>query len=260
MKLKVSSYLSPDVQNLMHMDILSRVSNSPITASITLASKASIEVKVRVTAKEAARLADAYVINPDGITLGTFMVTTKGQAKSQPQDEENVKLIESIAIRGFVMEGDSFLVSEENIAFHSSFISDSDDESESNQLVPANQFKNVHITNLSNSFPLELIVEIEYPIEFSNRTSSIFEIQGLDTNFSASLEPGGTSVLTFVLKDSKISGVSDDIQVRFIDKNSLSKKAKVLIIKFVDDASIAFSEKADQSNLFEKISSSVQNI
>lgn len=91
------------------------------------------------------------------------MVSTKGQAKSQPRDEENVKLIEPIAIRGFVMECDSFLVPEENIAFHSSFISDSDDESGSKQLVPAN---NVHISNLSNSFPLELIFVVEYPIEF----------------------------------------------------------------------------------------------
>ncbi|KAJ3325372.1 hypothetical protein HDV06_004231 [Boothiomyces sp. JEL0866] len=243
-KFEMGCTLTPDVESLIFTEILSRNSNSPIGSNVSLPSKGSIEVKIRISAKEAVRLAQgiiasSYLTNPAGVTLGTFWVTSKMKQSTDSEKENTLKLVESVALRGVFVEGPTFALSENSLSFKTIVLSDSDDEKTPQSTTPtlSVQKQTIVITNLSSNFSLDLNVVIEYPIEFASASENIFEISPLNSDGTCQLDPGSQLSVTFALKDSKIYGISDDIKVHFIDRNSLSKKGQTVAIKFLEDNS-----------------------
>ncbi|KAJ3261021.1 hypothetical protein HK103_006976 [Boothiomyces macroporosus] len=241
-KFDIGCTLTPDVESLISTEILSRNSNSPIGTSVSLPSKGSIEVKIRIAAKDAIRLsqgmiASSYLTNPAGVTLGTFWLTSKVKQSIDGDKENTLKLVESVALRGVFVEGPTFTLSESSLTFKTIVLSDSDDDKKPQSTQPALtiQKQNISVTNLSNNYTLDLKVAIEYPIEFASAAENIIEISPLKEDGTFQVEAGGQITITFSLRDSKIYGISDDIKVHFIDKNSLSKKGQTVSIKLLED-------------------------
>ncbi|KAI8894172.1 hypothetical protein BC833DRAFT_624198 [Globomyces pollinis-pini] len=242
-KFDMGYVLSPDVENLLTVEILSRISNAAYAGTVTLGPKAQLEVKVRVTPLETARLTwndknSVNLTNPDGVTLGTFSVTSRSSPRSlvdTERDSNVLKLTESIPMRAVINEGKTFTLSDNFLTFHSVTLSDSDDDlSNGNPAMAAEQRQSLVISNLSSVYPLEFKVTIEYPLEFKE---DVLVLEPLDCNNSGIVEPNGNLILHLTLLESSIHGVSDDLKLHFVDQNSLSRKPQTMAIKFVEDAS-----------------------
>ena len=247
-KFDVGYTLAPDVGGLISMEVLSRISNSPITSVVNLASKATLDLKIRIAAVEKSKLnisSSSYLTNSEGITLGTFWVSTKSKSEAGAIDANSARFAESFPIRGVLVEGKTFALSEKQLLFKSVILSDSDDEDKSIQSIKSpvvvEQMQHLVLTNLSAVFPLEVLISVEYPIEFSSE-ESMFDITPLNEDGIAYVNPSSTLVLQLALHKRYVYGISDDIKVLFTDKNSLSKKPQILVIKFAEDSITRTSE------------------
>ncbi|KAJ3364071.1 hypothetical protein HDU91_002756, partial [Kappamyces sp. JEL0680] len=244
--------LAPEVSGLVLLETFSRVSNSPITSAISLIAKGTVDVKVRMSPLENVRLTSSskYLTNPDGITLGTFWVQSKSKGALETEGEFPKVVTERFPIRGALIEGRLFSLSEKSLVFRSMLASDSDEEEAAPKSpMVTEQSQSVSVTNLSATIPLDIKVTIEYPIEFSN-SAAIFTIHPLDENSEVTIQPGDTLALEITLHKTHIHSTSDDIKVSFVDKASLIKKAQSLSIKFVEDTAALgkkLPEKFDSS-------------
>ncbi|KAH6570662.1 hypothetical protein BASA62_004240 [Batrachochytrium salamandrivorans] len=184
--------------------------------------RGTIEIKVRASELAGSRLTanettSKYLTNSDGITLGTLWITSKNQAAVVlPQGElsgpdishvsasastavPNMRMTETIPIRGTIIEGQTFTLSHQRVEFQSVMLSDSelDDNNESppsehvsatHLLLP--QCEDVVITNISREFDLEFKIMVETPIELASTLDKI-RIHPLDSNMAGRVDPGG---------------------------------------------------------------------
>ena len=246
-KFDLGCTLSPDVESLVVFEVFSRHANTPIT-SFTLVPKGSIDLKVRMAPIESSKLTASspnsiYLTNPDGITLGSFWVSSRAHAEGNPGR------VESIPIRGVLVEGKTFLLSEKSLVFKSVLLSDSDDEdTEAKSPIYVEQKQTVLISNPSLTLSLPLKFNVDYPIEFAT-ADPLFDLSPLE-NMETIIEPGGTFLLQINLLRATGYGLSEDIRISIIDKTSLTKKPQYLSIKFVEDTSGNFkisSKKEDKT-------------
>ncbi|KAL5032177.1 hypothetical protein BDV3_000767 [Batrachochytrium dendrobatidis] len=280
-KFEVGCTLAPDVADLVEIAILSRFSNSPLVGSLSLAPRGTTEIKVRASALPKSKLTanestSKYLTNVDGITLGTLWITSKNQVSNstaQPLDADvsivsptslaatpasaNIRMTETIPIRGTIIEGSTFILSHRRIEFQCVMPSDSELEngeelSEAKMMHTPSplrvQHKDVVITNVSSDFNLEFKIVIETPIELASTTDKI-KVHPLDSAMCGRVEPGGTFVLRIELLDPKIGGVSEDVKLHVLDINSLSKQVQTIFISIVEDTFGALKVSEDNNNV-----------
>jgi hypothetical protein len=233
-KFEIGCHLSPDVASLVAVEILTRL-NTPISAgSVILSPKASIEIKIRAIAIETSRLYSKdprtiYLTNPDGVTLGSIWIASK-DLNSNFQDNES-KIMESIPLRGTIIEGLTFSLSIHNIEFQSMVISDSGSISEEDKAFNhKKQSEEIIVTNLSAVFPLEFRLAFEYPIEFSMMGDKIFDLEGVDDLLCGYIKPGSSQLVKLFLRNAGIGEISEDIKVHFHDQNSFSVRVETVSI------------------------------
>lgn len=274
--------LAPDIAQFVRVEILSRFSNSPLVGTMTLAPRGSIEVRVRAYARDDSRLPSQgpncnYLLNPDGLTFGKIWVTMKQIAGMQAQlerpeagqGEENDglpavisgrRITEDIPVRGSIIEGPTFALSDRRLELKNAFVSDSDgsdddfneDGASKNRKKQAKEGRrasrkadqdysgrkeSVVITNMSPSFPLEFMVNIEYPMEFPSGTD-IIKISPLDDNKCGVVSPGESYVLQVELADVNVRGVSEDVKIHFWDMKSLNKQRQTVYVSIVEDVRV----------------------
>ncbi|KND01233.1 uncharacterized protein SPPG_04324 [Spizellomyces punctatus DAOM BR117] len=264
-KFDIGFTLTLDVAEFVRLDVLSRFSNSPLVGSVTLNPRGSIEVRVRAYAREDSRLPANHpnarsLTNPDGITFGSLCITSRNQG-----DVEGNRMMENIPIRGIIHEGQTFTISQKRVEFRSILASDTEEDSEDEDgvdedgVVPIRRQSSalsasestsghdypsplmiptqraiVEVTNLSAAFPLEFKVVFEYPMELPN-AANLLRVTPLDEDMCGSVGPGGRLQLVFELLDPQIGGISDDIKVLVLDKNSLSRSPQVVYVSIVED-------------------------
>ncbi|KAJ3290798.1 hypothetical protein HK104_006518 [Borealophlyctis nickersoniae] len=273
-KFEIGFSLAPDVSEFIRLDVLSRFSNSPLVGTVTLAPRGSIEVRVRAYAREDSRLPAnhpnaRYLTNPDGVTFGTLWVTSKNQAvpalEPMPETDEArslTRLYENIPLRGVIVEGETFSLSQKRLEFRSLVLSDSDDDDVAEEggtkektasgasavpipsmeggtscerdQIPGVQRETVLISNLSNAFPLELKLTVEFPIEFPTGMD-VLKISPLDADMCAVVPEGDRLSLNIELLNPKIGGLSEDVKIHIHDKNSLSRQPQTITVGIVED-------------------------
>lgn len=280
-KFEIGFALAPDVAEFVRVEVLSRFSNSPLVGVVTLAPRGSIEVRVRAYAREDSRLPANHpnarsLTNPDGITFGTLCIASKNNSTAPDAEDPGVEvshMTERIPVRGVIMEGQTFALSEKRMEFRTIIASDSDeDESAENAvaeerrtsaasitgegltgsvsaspLVFATQRELVYITNLSPTFELDFKVVFEFPMELANGPS-VLRASPLDETMCGRVEPGGRLPLIIELLDPRIGGVSDDIKVLIYDKNSLTRQPQVIYLSIVEDATRSLQSEEVENN------------
>src|SRR5690606_15417764 len=114
-RFEIGANLSPDVVDYIHLDVLSRFSNSPLRGTISLSPRDSIEVRVRAFSKEGSRLPNntTALCTPDGLTFGSLWVSTK--SSTGEEDPATKRFAKNIPIRGTLVEGSLFSLSTQRI-------------------------------------------------------------------------------------------------------------------------------------------------
>ncbi|KAF9115028.1 hypothetical protein BGX27_009146 [Mortierella sp. AM989] len=251
-RFEIGATLSPDVSDYVHLDVLSRFSNSPLRGTISLSSRGSIEVRVRAFPKDGSRLPSdtSALCIPEGLTFGSLWVSTK--SSNSEEDSTSRRFAEVIPIRGTLVEGVIFSLSTQRIVFRSlleasDYEGDSDDENlsvpdSSNQASSRdisddgsssdNQQASIIISNLSVTFPLDFQVTLEGPMEYP--AAEIIKISPLDSNNCGSVEAGQQLKLTVEFIDPHVI-ISEDIKVFIRNLNSNLGQQQRVIISIVSD-------------------------
>ncbi|KAF9997812.1 hypothetical protein BGZ79_008488 [Entomortierella chlamydospora] len=251
-RFEIEATLSPDVIDYVHLDVLSRFSNSPLCGTISLSPRGSIEVRVRAFPKEGSRLPSdtSALCVPEGLIFGSLWVSTK--SPSNEDDSALRKFAEVIPIRGTVVEGFMFSLSTQRIVFRSLLeTSDYEGESEDESLsVPdssnhassrdisddgsnsSSQQASLVISNLSVTFPLDFQVTLEGPMEYP--AAEIISISPLDSNNCGTVEAGQQLKLIVELIDPHVI-ISEDIKIYIRNLNSNLGQQQRVLVSIVSD-------------------------
>ncbi|KAG0065796.1 hypothetical protein BGZ89_007929 [Linnemannia elongata] len=251
-KFEIGATLSPDVVDYVHLDVLSRFSNSPLRGSITLSSRGSIGVRIRAFPKEGSRLPSdtAALCTPDGLTFGTLWVSTKPMTAEE--ETTTKRFAQNIPIRGALVEGSMFSLSTQRIVFRSLMqSSDYEDDSDDELLsVPDSaalssskdvsddgmgsdvQKATITVSNLSMTFPLEFQMTLEGPMEYP--AAEIIRVTPLDSNNCGVIEAGQQLKLVVELIDPHLI-ISEDIKLYIRNLNSKLGQQQRVLISLVSD-------------------------
>ncbi|KAF9133180.1 hypothetical protein BGW39_010393 [Mortierella sp. 14UC] len=251
-KFEIGATLSPDVVDYVHLDVLSRFSNSPLRGSITLSSRGSIGVRIRAFPKEGSRLpSDTLALcTPDGLTFGNLWVSTK--PLTAEEESSTKRFAQNIPIRGALVEGSMFSLSTQRIVFRSLMVSsDYEDDSDDEQLsVPDSaalssskdvsddgmgsdvQKATITVSNLSMTFPLDFQMTLEGPMEYP--AAEIIRVTPLDGNNCGVVEAGQQLKLVVELIDPHLI-ISEDIKLYIRNLNSKLGQQQRVLISLVSD-------------------------
>jgi hypothetical protein len=246
-KFEIGATLSPDIVDYVHLDVLSRFSNSPLRGSITLSPRGSIGVRIRAFPKEGSRLpSDTSILcTPDGLTFGNLWVLTK--PLTAEEESLTKRFAQDIPIHGTLVEGSMFSLSTQRIVFRSLMASsDYEDDSDDEQLsapdstalssskdvsddgmVSDVQRATITVSNLSMIFPLDFQMTLEGPMEYP--AAEIIRVTPLDSNNCGVVEAGQQLKLVVELIDPYLI-ISEDIKLYIRNLNSkLGQQQRVLI-------------------------------
>ncbi|KAF9585974.1 hypothetical protein BGW38_010705 [Lunasporangiospora selenospora] len=248
-KFEIGATLSPDIENYVRLEVLSRFSNSPLRGNISLSPRGSIEVRIRAFSREDSRLPSntAALCTPDGLTFGSLWVATK--STTSEDEPMAMRYAEDIPIRGTLVEGSMFTLSTQRIVFKSLLeASDSEGESDNERLSvpdtlpsrepcdddinPEIQQAFISITNLSTCFPLDFQLTLEGPMEYP--AAEIIKVTPLDANNCGSVEPGQQLKLMVELIDPHVI-ISEDIKLYIRNLNSKMGQQQRVVISIVSD-------------------------
>ncbi|ORX51768.1 hypothetical protein BCR36DRAFT_582810 [Piromyces finnis] len=172
-------------------------------------------------------------------------------------DPNNRQILDGVPLKGKIIEGPTFSISNNRIEFRSYVYSDSelsDNENDAEEDVVSTiqnkkkqamnikkmdmriQTETFVITNLSKVFPLNFKVDIEYPIELMSR-KDVLKLSPLDENMCGIVEPNGRLPITIEMLKSNIQGVSEDVKIHIYDVNSLSKTPINVYIGIIEESS-----------------------
>ncbi|KAF9920409.1 hypothetical protein FBU30_009776 [Linnemannia zychae] len=251
-KFEIGANLSPDVVDYVHLDVLSRFSNSPLRGSITLSPRGSIGVRIRAFPKEGSRLPSdtSALCIPEGLTFGELWVSTK--AMGSDEELSTRRFAQNIPIRGTLVEGSMFSLSTQRIVFRS-LMETSDSENDSNDeqlsgpdsvaLLPPKeslddsmssevQKATITVSNLSMTFPLEFQMTLEGPMEYP--AAEIIRVMPLDSNNCGVIEAGQQLKLVVELLDPHLI-ISEDIKLYIRNLNSKLGQQQRVLISLVSD-------------------------
>ncbi|KAI8596919.1 hypothetical protein EDD21DRAFT_311538, partial [Dissophora ornata] len=233
-RFEIGATLSPDVVDYVHLEVLSRFSNSPLRGNISLSPRGSIEVRVRAFPKEGSRLPcdTSALCKPEGLTFGNLWVSTR--PSTSEEDTTSRRFAESIPIHGTIVEGSMFSLSTQRIVFRSlletsDYEGDSDDENPDSSFYSGSkdisddgsssdiQQASITISNLSTSFPLEFQVTLEGPMEYP--AAEIIKVTPLDASNRGTVEAGQQLKLMVELIDPRVI-ISEDIKLFIRNLNS----------------------------------------
>ena len=250
-RFEIGVELAPEIAEFVAVEVLSRFSNSLLKGGISLIPNGTIEVRVRASIKsENRRLTDIsqHLTNPNGITFGRLFVTTK----ATPDGVVN-RFREEIPLRGTILEGPSFELSDRRIEFFCGEASESDSEGEMDDIKneiggSKSQVESILLTNLYSNFPLQFRVTQEMP---SDMPMEYLKISPLDADGIGYVPPGERLRIDFELL-SENHRPTDDIKVHVIDLNAISRNQQTIIVSIQNRAPRRFSDTEDE--LFSPVS------
>ncbi|KAG0014000.1 hypothetical protein BGZ81_000714, partial [Podila clonocystis] len=253
-RFEIGATLSSAIVDYVHLDVLSRFSNSPLRGNISLSPQGKIEVRVRAFPKEGSRLPSdtSALCTPDGLIFGNLWVMTKSLS-TEDEPTPGKRFAEDIPIKGTLVEGSMFSLSTQRIVFKSLLeTSDYEDESDDELSAPDSslysstrdpsddgtgaesdvQKATITISNLSISFPLDFQITLEGPMEYP--AAEIVKVTPLDVNNCGAIEAGQQLKLVVELIDPRVI-ISEDIKLYIRNLNSNMGQQQRVLISIVSD-------------------------
>ncbi|ORX81620.1 hypothetical protein K493DRAFT_389168, partial [Basidiobolus meristosporus CBS 931.73] len=257
------------VSEFITVEVLSRFSNSPLTGAISLSPLGSIEVRVRAFSLDTSELKNrltAHLSHQDGVSLGRIWVAT---LRPESAAATTLSIAEHIPIRGTIVEGPTFSLSNKHIEFKTFIFPDNEEGNpEGEDPDPAgpasstdlpnrhmnlikeilnshqSQEEVVSISNLMGILPLRFKVQIEAPSELP--IQKLIKISPLDDEMCGVVAPGGKLDLSIQLL-TPLLGISDDLKILVYDLDSVSGKSEVILVGIVSEN--CFNENKEESSM-----------
>ncbi|TPX32047.1 nucleoside-diphosphate kinase [Synchytrium microbalum] len=204
-KFEVGVNVVSEFSHLVRIEVLSRSTNSPLdTGAITLGANSSIDVRVRAFACES-RLStnDSRSMDEGGQVWAEVLIDA-----------------ERIPIRGRLVEGPSFTLSESRLVFNP------------RKLKETNQ-SSVTIANLLSLLPLRFQIKIEFPMEIPADTELI-RVAPLDANMCGVVEASSKLAISIELMYSDIAALSEDIKLLVIDVDAVLRPPQIILLAIAE--------------------------
>ena len=261
-KFDVTVELSPEVTEILSIDVMSRFSNSLMRGLTALPPQGTIDIKIRATARlESRRLSEIsrHLANPDGVTFGRVCVNLR-----QPDNDGVIGVREDIPLRGTIVEGQTFDISSTHIDVaipnHSPADSDSDEEAvdDDNQRSMSKQAleapsETIFITNRCKAVPLRIKIVCDMP----QMTHQPAEFAPVDENGIAHIPPGGR--LPIVLMFNRSAYKMSELKISFLDADAINTATIDLMVHFstMNRASLSGPEYVTDSEIEDNLNASL---
>ncbi|KAI9361647.1 hypothetical protein DFJ73DRAFT_956941 [Zopfochytrium polystomum] len=244
--------IDPILADFIRVEVLSRLSNSPVLGANTIPPSGRLEVRVRAFFLEQSRLSKQhqYLMDGAGVRFGTLHILPKNSSASADGSLDDV--VESILVRGSIAEVSSFTISTKVIQFRCIPPLDFDEAPTPSTMTRRNMKQSdvVTITNLSRIFPLKFSVRTEYPLELIG-SDDLIAVGPLDEGGFGLVPAGAQLTLNVDLSHSGLTGVSEDIKLSIFDANAIRSTTQTVFVKITEDtdgvlaSAEALSEAAD---------------
>ena len=239
---EISCIILPEIQKLLNVQVLLKVTNVQISPIMKLGPTASIDLKVSVQATKNTRLSMTIpqLKTLKNLPFGHLCIDAK--SAELIDDNENDSMRETIPLKGGLIDRNLCKVQPETIYFQLENGSDSETENENVGETEINsyaeQLQVFTISNLSSLLPVRVKIVLRNPVEFSATAPSFIEIEPLnkpDEYFKsdfALVKPNSVASYCVRIKKSNLFGISDDIYIDFYDLDSVGAEPVTVSVKF----------------------------
>ncbi|KAI8988024.1 hypothetical protein BDF20DRAFT_998552 [Mycotypha africana] len=209
LRFEIGADIETELKPYIHLDVLSRYTNSPLNGDIAIGPQGSIEVRVRALPNEASRLPRNHpeLTDTAGMVVAKLWVTTwpAGTVVEEDESEYKSRIREMIPIRCALREAATFSLSEYRLDFKLVTYYQENDNIDNGSNTNTSRIVQPQSACMPDSLPLTVInqavkvplrfkVTVEGPAEFP--AHEIVLISGLDGDGTAVVEPGGTYTLS----------------------------------------------------------------
>ncbi|KAL7322889.1 hypothetical protein PS15p_210861 [Mucor circinelloides] len=240
LRFEIGADITPELSPYVHLDVLSRYTNSPLQGDIAIGPLGSIEVRVRASPNEASRLPHnrPEFTDPSGIIMAKLWVTTRPveEEEEDEDDQENhgqqgiasTRMREMIPVRCALDETATFALSERRLDFKLvTYYQDSENGTSSDIMDSACMPENLPLTIINHAIkvPLRFKVTVEGPAEFP--AHEIVMISGLNQDRTGIVEPGGTMTLQVAISNPKES-MPGQLKIHVDDLDALGESRQTV--------------------------------
>lgn len=246
LRFEIGADITPELSPYVHLDVLSRYTNSPLHGDIAIGPQGSIEVRVRASPNETSRLPRNRPewTDPAGIIMAKLWVTTRPAEEDDDEEEEEEqdkqeggqareaprtsRMREMIPVRCALDETATFALSERRLDFKLvTYYQDSENGESSDIMDSACMPENLPLTIINHAIkvPLRFKVSVEGPAEFP--AHEIVMISGLNPDRTGTVAPGGTTTLQIAISNPKES-MPGQLKIHVDDLDALGESRQTV--------------------------------
>ncbi|KAG0164422.1 hypothetical protein DFQ28_010304 [Apophysomyces sp. BC1034] len=230
-RFEIGADMSPDLEGLVKLEVLSRYSNSPLKGGIAISPKGKMEVRVRASANESSRLPRDRpdLTDPAGAILAKLWVTTRPIEEDTAEDR-NIR--EVIPVRSVLVESPTFSLSERRLDFKQvTYYQEGQEQESPMESVCMPESCPLTVVNHAPKVPLRFKVTVTGPAEFP--AHEIVKISPLAEDGTCVVEPGGSVTLTVAIVNPKDS-IPDQFKIHVDDLDALGETRQTASIYFTE--------------------------
>ncbi|GAN04083.1 hypothetical protein MAM1_0054c03542 [Mucor ambiguus] len=244
LRFEIGADITPELSPYVHLDVLSRYTNSPLLGDIAIGPQGSIEVRVRASPNEASRLPRNRPEFTDsaGVIMAKLWVTTRPAEEEEEEEEEEdheqrsaagntprtSRMREMIPVRCALDETATFALSERRLDFKLvTYYQDSENGESSDIMDSACMPENLPLTIINHAIkvPLRFKVTVEGPAEFP--AHEMVMISGLNQDRTGMVAPGGTTTLQIAISNPKES-MPGQLKIHVDDLDALGESRQTV--------------------------------
>lgn len=252
LRFEIGADITPELSPYVHLDVLSRYTNSPLHGDIAIGPQGSIEVRVRASPNETSRLPRnrPEFTDPAGIIMAKLWVTTRPAEEEDEEDDDDEgadptqrgavestgtstssrtsRMREMIPVRCALDETATFALSERRLDFKLvTYYQDSEHGENSDIMDSACMPENLPLTIINHAIkvPLRFKVTVEGPAEFP--AHEIVMISGLNDDRTGTVAPGGTTTLQVAISNPKES-MPGQLKIHVDDLDALGESRQTV--------------------------------
>ncbi|KAI8369188.1 hypothetical protein EDC96DRAFT_479026 [Choanephora cucurbitarum] len=228
LRFEIGADITPELEPYVHLDVLSRYTNSPLNGDIAIGPQGSIEVRVRASPNEMSRLPRnrPELTDPLGVIIAKLWVTT---CSVEEDEESRAKAREVIPVRCVLEETSTFSLSERRLDFKLvTYYQDGASETSLNNADCMPESCSLSIVNHASKASLRIKATVEGPAEFP--AHEIVMISGLDPESQqGTIAPASTLTLSIAISNSKES-MPGQLKLHIDDLDALGESRQTVII------------------------------
>ncbi|KAI8385669.1 hypothetical protein BD560DRAFT_321778 [Blakeslea trispora] len=228
LRFEIGADIMPELEPYVHLDVLSRYTNSPLKEDIAIGPQGSIEIRVRASPNEMSRLPRncPELTDPSGVIMARLWVTT---CSVEEDEESRAKAREVIPVRCVLEEAPTFSLSERRLDFKLvTYYQDGAGETSLTNAHCMPESCSLSIVNHASKAPLHFKATVEGPAEFP--AHEIVMISGLDPDSQmGTVAPASTLTLSIAISNTKES-MPGQLKLHIDDLDALGESRQTVII------------------------------